>query len=30
MKAPLSWLKEYVDIDCSAEEIKDKLWQSLQ
>ena len=26
MKAPLSWLKEYVDIDCSAEELKDKLF----
>ena len=22
MKAPLSWLKEYVDIDCSAEELE--------
>ena len=26
MKAPLSWLKEYVDIDCTAEELKDKLF----
>ncbi len=26
MKAPLSWLSEYVDIDCSAEELKDKLF----
>ncbi len=26
MKAPLSWLKEYVDIDCSAENLKDKLF----
>ena len=26
MKAPLSWLKEYVDIDCSAEELKNKLF----
>ena len=26
MKAPLSWLKEFVDIDCSAEELKDKLF----
>lgn len=26
MKAPLSWLKEYVDIDCSAEQLKDKLF----
>ena len=26
MKAPLSWLKEYVDIDCSAEELKEKLF----
>ncbi|MBQ9513551.1 MAG: phenylalanine--tRNA ligase subunit beta [Clostridia bacterium] len=26
MKAPLSWLKEYVDIDCSAEDLKDKLF----
>ncbi len=26
MKAPLSWLKEYVDIDCSQEELKDKLF----
>ena len=26
MKAPLSWLKDYVDIDCSAEELKDKLF----
>ena len=26
MKAPLSWLKEYVDIDCSAETLKDKLF----
>ena len=26
MKAPLSWLKEYVDIDCSPEELKDKLF----
>ncbi len=26
MKAPLSWLKDYVDIDVSAEELKDKLF----
>lgn len=26
MKAPLSWLKNYVDIDCSPEELKDKLF----
>ena len=26
MKAPLSWLKDYVDIDISAEELKDKLF----
>ena len=26
MKAPLSWLKEYVDIDCSEIELKDKLF----
>ncbi len=26
MKAPLSWLKEYVEIDCSPEELKDKLF----
>lgn len=26
MKAPLSWLKEYVDIDCTAEQLKDKLF----
>ena len=26
MKAPLSWLKDYVDIDCSAEVLKDKLF----
>lgn len=26
MKAPLSWLKDYVDIDCSAEQLKDKLF----
>ncbi len=26
MKAPLSWLKDYVDINCSAEELKDKLF----
>lgn len=26
MKAPLSWLKDYVDIDCSPEELKDKLF----
>ena len=26
MKAPLSWLKNYVDIDCTAEELKDKLF----
>ena len=26
MKAPLSWLKEYVDIDCSAEELEAKLF----
>ena len=26
MKAPLSWLKEYVDIDCTAEVLKDKLF----
>ena len=25
MKAPLSWLKDYVDIDCTAEELKDIL-----
>lgn len=26
MKAPLSWLKEYVDIDCTAEELQSKLF----
>ncbi len=26
MKAPLSWLKQFVDIDCTAEELKDKLF----
>ncbi|MCD8201279.1 MAG: phenylalanine--tRNA ligase subunit beta [Clostridia bacterium] len=26
MKAPLSWLKEYVDIDCSPDELKEKLF----
>ena len=26
MKAPLSWLKEYVDIDCSAIELEEKLF----
>ncbi len=26
MKAPLSWLKDYVDIDCSPEELIDKLF----
>ncbi len=26
MKAPFSWLKDYVDIDCTAEELKDKLF----
>ncbi|MBR2498315.1 MAG: phenylalanine--tRNA ligase subunit beta [Clostridia bacterium] len=26
MKAPLSWLKDYVDINCTAEELKDKLF----
>ena len=26
MKAPLSWLNDYVDIDCSPEELKDKLF----
>ena len=26
MKAPLSWLKDYVDIDVSAQELKDKLF----
>lgn len=26
MKAPLSWLKDYVDIDCSPEQLKDKLF----
>ena len=26
MKAPLSWLKNYVDIDCTPEELKDKLF----
>ena len=26
MKAPLSWLKEYVDIDCTAEELENKLF----
>ena len=26
MKAPLSWLKEYVDIDCSAAELEEKLF----
>jgi len=26
MKAPLSWLKEYVDIDCSPEELEKKLF----
>ena len=25
MKAPLSWLKDYVDIDISAQELADKL-----
>lgn len=26
MKAPLSWLKDYVDIDCTPEELKNKLF----
>ena len=26
MKAPFSWLKDYVDIDCTAEQLKDKLF----
>ena len=26
MKAPLSWLKEYIDIDCTAEELEAKLF----
>ncbi len=26
MKAPLSWLKDYVDIDCSPEQLKEKLF----
>lgn len=26
MKAPLSWLKDYVDIDVSAEELAEKLF----
>lgn len=26
MKLPLSWLKDYVDINCTAEELKDKLF----
>ncbi len=26
MIAPLSWLKEYVDIDASAEELQEKLF----
>ena len=26
MKAPLSWLREYVDIDCTAEELQEKLF----
>ena len=26
MKAPLSWLKEYVDIGCSPEELEKKLF----
>ncbi len=26
MKAPLSWLKDYVDIDVSAEELQTKLF----
>ncbi len=26
MKAPLSWLKDYVDIDCTPEQLKDKLF----
>ena len=26
MKAPLSWLKDYVDINCTPEELKDKLF----
>ena len=29
MKAPLSWLREYVDIDCTAEQLKDKLFSNL-
>ena len=28
MKAPLSWLKNYVDIDCSAKELEEKLFSS--
>ena len=26
MLAPLSWLKEYVDIDCTPQELQDKLF----
>ena len=26
MKAPLSWLKEYVDIDCSVQKLEEKLF----
>ncbi len=26
MKAPLSWLKDYVDIDCTAEQLQEKLF----
>ena len=26
MKAPLSWIKDYVDIDVSVEELKNKLF----
>ncbi len=28
MKAPLEWLKEYVDVDCSAEELAERLTKS--
>ena len=26
MKAPLSWLKEFVDIDCTVEKLEEKLF----
>ena len=26
MKLPLSWLKDYVEVDCSAEELEKKLF----